>query len=193
MFPTTVWTTIQKAAGSDESALQRFAERYRSPVLRFVQSRGFSSNDADDVCQDVFARIFAGGVLEKADAGRGRFRGLVLTIATRVIQDRRRKKTETPVKNLIEGVTDERDPDFDREWVLHLAERAMGRLRESGSPYYDVLKRHLAGEKQVRNKLWIARKKLSALIRDEVRFTCFDERDFEDEMAYLARFLRKEE
>jgi RNA polymerase sigma factor (sigma-70 family) len=192
MFPTTVWTTIKKAGESDPDSLDHFASRYRQPVLRFIQSRGYAAADAEDLCQDVFARILTGGVLEKADAARGRFRGLILTIAVRVIQDRRRKKTETPVEDPEEPIED-RDPDFDQGWVLYLAERAMRRLRESGSPYFEVLRGHLEGEPQARNRLWIARKKLSALIRDEVRFTCVGEEQFEDEMAYLARYLRNED
>ena len=185
MFETTIWTTIHKAGARDPAALEDFATRYRPAVLRFVRGRGFAESDAEDVCQDVFVRILTGDVLAKADASRGRFRSLVLAVATHVIQDRARKKRDVPLA--AEPV--ERDPDFDREWVLHLAERAMQRM---GPPYADVLRAHLAGETQDRQKVWIARGKLVALIREEVAFTCLSQDEFEEELAYLSCYLRPE-
>ena len=187
MFPTTIWTTIRQAGGDDAAALQEFACAYRAPVLAFIQGRGFRASDADDICQDVFVRVLAGGVLAKADRDRGRFRSLLLAVTTRVIQDRLRKKRE-PVVNGLEPSA--RDPEFDRAWALHLTERAMERLQGQGSPYYDVLAGHLCGEKQDRQKLWIARRKLAALVRHEVALTCAGRDGFEEELAYLARYLR---
>ena len=84
----------------------------------------------------------------------------------------------------------DRDPDFDRAWVLHLAERAMRRLREASSPYFDVLQGHLGGTLQDRNKLWIARNKLQGLIRDEVARTCSSPAEIAGELEYLGRYLR---
>ena len=187
VFPTTIWTRISEAGAEDESALEDFAVRYRPAVLEFIQRRGFTGTAADDLCQEVFLRVLRGGVLAKADQSRGRFRSLLLTVTTRVIQDRFRKRREAPTEDL-EPAT--RQPDFDRSWALHLTERAMAELREQGSPYYDVLRDHLGGKSQNRNKLWIARKKLATLIRKEVAFTCVSHEDFEAEMAYLSQFLR---
>ena len=186
-FPTTIWTTIRDAGVEDEAALESFATRYRQPVLEYIRRRGFSANDAEDICQDVFVRVLNGGVLAKADRSRGRFRSLLLTVTTRVIQDRLRKRRDIPAEDL-EPPTDE--PDFDRHWAVHLTERAMAELREQGSPYYDVLREHLGGHAQPRNKLWIARQKLAALIRREVAYTCVGHDEFEAEMAYLTQFLR---
>jgi RNA polymerase sigma factor (sigma-70 family) len=183
VFPTTIWTTIRAAAGRDREALERVAAEYRPPVLRFLRRR-FSESDAEDLCQDVFLRILAGDVLRKVDPTKGRFRSLILAIATHVIQDRFRKARPEP--RPAEPVAS----DFDCEWALYLAERAMERMK--GSPYYDVLRRHLAGERQDRNKLWIARGKLVELVRDEVAFTCGSREEFEEEIAHLAPYLRPE-
>ena len=187
MFPTTVWTTIAKAGASDRGALELFAERYRPPVVEYLRRRGFEGNDVEDLCQDVFLRVLAGGVLAKADRSRGRFRSLLLAVTTHVIQDRFRKRREVPVEDL-DPPQDDRD--FDRGWAWHLTERALDRLREQGSPYYGVLESHLAGHRPDRNKLWIARRKLAALIRREVAFTCATRAEFDEELAYLAQFLR---
>ena len=97
------------------------------------------------------------------------------------------RRQEIPVEDL-EPV--ERDPDFDQLWVLHLTGRAFQRLRDEGSPYYPVLQDHLEGRPVDRQKLWIARRKLTALLRDEVAQTCSSPEDFEEEVAYLAPLLR---
>ena len=187
MFPTTVWTTIRRAGDADATALDDFARDYRTPVRQFVRSRGFASADADDLCQEVFLRLLAGRVLARADPSKGRFRSLLLAVTTHVLQNHGRKKREV-VRDDLEPL--QRDPDFDRAWVLHLASRAMARLRAAESPYYTVLEGHLGGTPQDRNKLWIARRKLTALIRDEVARTCAAPELIEEELEYLSHYLR---
>jgi RNA polymerase sigma factor (sigma-70 family) len=197
VFPTTIWTTIRQAAASDRAALEGFAERYRTPVLRYVRSRGLQDQDAEDLCQEVFVRILRAGLLEKADRTRGRFRGLLLTVARNAVTDRYRRGERTPrtaelEQDLEPQATDPepRDPEFDQGWAWHLTERALERLADESPGYRDVLQGHLDGMPQDRNKLWIARKKLAALLKNEVAFTCQTQADFEDELAYLAQYLR---
>ena len=169
-------------------ALQDVAVRYRQPVLEYIRRRGYQGNDAEDLCQDVFVRVLQGGVLAKADRQRGRFRSLLLSVTMHVILDRLRKKREIPVEDL---EPPQRETEaFDQVWALHLTERALERMRDEGSPYYDVLEGHLSGQSQNRNKLWIARKKLAAQIRREVAYTCATPVDVEEELAYLGRYLR---
>jgi hypothetical protein len=187
VFPTTIWTTIAKAGASDAAALERFAHQYQAPVLQFVQAKGFRGGDADDVCQDIFLRLLSGKVLARATAARGRFRNLLLSVAVHVIQDRMRRRRETPTDD-IELI--EKDPDFDRAWTLELTGRAFERLRAQESPYYQVLEGHLAGIPQDRNKLWIARGKLVALIQHEVALTCSSPAELEEELAHLSPYLR---
>jgi RNA polymerase sigma-70 factor (ECF subfamily) len=189
VFPTTIWTTIRQAAADDRDALDGFARRYREPVLRYLRSRSVRGDDAEDLCQEVFLRILRGNVLGKADAARGRFRSLVLTVARNALLDRLRRRNE-PAVDVEVAEPAAVDPEFDREWAWHLTERALEHLRESGSPYYAVLRGHLDGEAQDRQKLWIARKKLAGLLRREVAFTCATGADFQEELAYLAQFLR---
>jgi RNA polymerase sigma factor (sigma-70 family) len=191
VFPTTRWTAIRQAAEQDPQALESFAERYRAPVLRFLRIKGFDEADAEDLCQDAFLRVLKGGVLRRADPDRGRFGSLLRTVVVRTMQDHlRRRRPEVALGDGSADVPDGRDPDLDRLWVLHLAERAMGRLRERGSPYAEVLAGHLAGDPQDRKRLHHARRKLIAAIREEVALTCASHDEFETEVAYLSGFLR---
>ena len=184
-----MWTVIREAGANDRLALERFAADYRGAVLGYVRSRGHDAGRAEDLCHDVFVRLLSGNVLAKADAARGRFRSLLLCVARRVLQDDLRKRRPEVTVEELEVV--ERDPDFDRAWVVHLAERAIERMREEGSPYHAVLTRHLAGDAQDRNKLWIARTKLVSLIRHEIALTCRSHEEFEEEVAYLSQFLAR--
>lgn len=179
MFPTTIWDVVKEGGDS-------FAARYRPPVLAFVRRLGVRPSDAEDLCQEVFVRLLRGGVLEKADAARGPFRALLRTVALRTVQDWRRRRRDVPVAE-IEPVAAE--PDFDRAWALHLTERALARLAEESPAYHEVLKRHLDGASGDRNKLWIARKKLKALLRREIAFTCRSPEEIEEEMASLRPYL----
>lgn len=192
MFPTTIWTVIRDAAGNAEAAQDRFARTYRDPVLAFLRARGAAEQDADDLCQDVFVRVFRSGVLQRADRERGRFRALLLTIAKRVMIDRARKRVEAPVEDP-EPSPDPRgarDEGFDREWVLHLLARAMERLREDHLPSYETVRDRLGDRPTDRQRLWIARGRLMALLRAEVAMTCAHPEDVEEELRYLSRFLR---
>lgn len=186
MFPTTVWDLVHEAGAREPDALERFARSYRPPVLDYIRRRTPAA-DGEDICQDVFVRLLAGGVLAKADAQKGSFRSLLRTVTQRVIIDWHRKRRRVlPVE--IEPAAPE--PDFDRAWALHLAERALEALRERSEASHKVLVAHLAGEKQDRGKLWIARRKLKDLIRHEIALTCRSPEEIEEEYALLAPYLR---
>jgi hypothetical protein len=189
VFQTTVWEVVQAAGAGDEGALAKIAEEYRTPILAFIRGRGIGPPLAEDLCHDVFVRLMAGGVLAKADPNRGRFRSLLCTITIRVVQDWARRHREI--------LSDDLDPaaptlSFDRLWTLYLVERAFGHLKSTSPRSCEVLRNHLAGEPQNRNKLWIARRKLAALIRREIALTCRTPAELEDELACLSPYLRPE-
>ncbi len=164
-------------------------------MLAFIRGRGLRDPEADDVCQDVFLRLLKGETLAGADPSRGRFRSLLLAVATHAIQDQARKVRRAPGPIEVEPVDPaslpEKDEGFDRAWILHLSECAMARLREESPSYHAALKESLEGKGHDRQKVWLARKKLVALIRDEVMRTCSSHLDFEREVAYLSGFLKK--
>lgn len=184
-----MWTNIRDAAGRDQAALTRFAERYRPIIRGYLLGKGVSEADADEISQDLFVRVLKSDTLGKAHPSRGRFRSLLLTITQRLMIDRHRRKREVSLETE-DWKAETRDPDFDRAWILHLAESAIEELRVGNSPYYLVLCGHLAGQPQNRHRLWIARRKLIAIIRREIAATCATHEEFEAEAAYLTTFLR---
>jgi RNA polymerase sigma factor (sigma-70 family) len=192
VFPTTLWTTIRAASGDDARAREEFATRYRAPVLRYLRRRGFPAEAAEDVCQEVFVRIFENAVLARADRARGKFRGLLLVMTQRVAIDHLRKADRREVSSIDESqFADEsvEDSDFDSEWALAIVRRAMDRLREDSPGYAGVLEAHLKGENEDRQKLWIARRKLAGEVRREIAMTCDDPAAMEEELAHLSRYL----
>ncbi|MHC4134575.1 MAG: RNA polymerase sigma factor [Planctomycetota bacterium] len=186
MFPTTVWDLVHDAGARDPEALERFARDYRPPVLDYVRRR-VPAADGEDICQDVFVRLLAGGVLAKADAEKGSFRSLLRTITQRAVIDWHRRRRQAPQIEIEPAAP---EPDFDRAWALHLTERALERLKQQSEGYHGVLAGHLSGEKQDRSKLWIARRKLKGLIRHEIALTCRSTDEIEEEYALLAPYLR---
>lgn len=185
-----MWSTIRRAGCRDDAALQRFADRYRPVVGEFARRKGLVAGDAEDVAQEVFLRLLKGEVLAGADPEKGRFRSLLLTITTRVMIDRHRRRRELTLDELPQvSAPPGDDEEFDRLWALQLVEAALAQLEQEGSPYYTVLREHLAGAKQDRQRLWLARRKLVARIRHEIAATCGSHGDFERELAHLSRFL----
>jgi DNA-directed RNA polymerase specialized sigma24 family protein len=190
MFQTTVWDDVKAAGAHDADAMNRIAEQYRAPILAFIRSRGVAGPEAEDFCHDVFVRVLAGGVIGKADATKGTFRTLLCTVTIRVMQDWRRKRRELPWEGLDPAVVPE---GFDRLWVLHLVERAFAALKRTSPASYEALRGHLTGRPPERNKLWIARRKLSSLIRNEIALTCRSPEELEAEVARLSPYLRPAE
>ena len=192
MFPTTIWTNIRQAGAMDERAMDEFARQYRPAVLAYITQRGYDRTLAEDLCQDVFVRLLKSDLLTRADPDRGRFRTLVRTVAMRTATDYLRKKREKPSEAVADTPAANDGSEFDQQWALHLVERAMARLRDEGSPYFDVLNEHLTGQKPDRNRLWHARKRLAAYVRNEIALTCSSEAEFEQELEYLGPFLQRD-
>jgi RNA polymerase sigma factor (sigma-70 family) len=189
VFQTTVWEVVQAAGAGDEAALAKVAEEYRSPILAFIRGRGIEPLQAEDLCHDVFVRLMTGGVLAKADPTKGRFRSLLCTVTVRVLQDWGRRHREIPSDDLDPAAP---MPAFDRLWTLHLVERAFSQLRTTSPRSCEVLREHLNGQAPHRNQLWNARRKLAALVRQQIAMTCRTPAELENELICLAPYLRPE-
>lgn len=155
-FATTRWTMVLGAAsGSDTTraglALEELCRTYWRPIYGFVRRQGHSAHDAQDLTQEFFRRLLAGGSLGGVDPARGRFRSFLLASLKHFLAnewDKVRTLKRGGGVSLVPleaadlagdtdaeggpaagtGVTPERT--FDRQWALALLDRVLARLRE---------------------------------------------------------------
>lgn len=95
-FPDTPQTLLRKIAelaqGDDSAVWADFVECYLPAVRRFVelQSPGLSSEDVEDVVQDIFVKLVDLLRRESYDASQARFRTYLAVLMKRVLIDRYR-------------------------------------------------------------------------------------------------------
>ncbi len=97
-FPTTSWTLLVRA-GQDSTdardALARLCQSYWPPVYAFIRHRGYSSQDAEDLTQEFFAKVLDDGYFQDAHRERGRFRSFLLACVGHFLwNERDRAQTE---------------------------------------------------------------------------------------------------
>ncbi len=89
LFPLTRWTLLAEATldgdAGGRAALERLCENYRPPVVAFLRNRGWSPEEAEDLTQDLFAKLLASRAWKQADRAKGRFRNFLLTILRRLV------------------------------------------------------------------------------------------------------------
>jgi RNA polymerase sigma-70 factor (ECF subfamily) len=163
------------AAGADTSssavhqALATLCETYWYPLYAFLRSRGYGTEDAQDLTQAFFARLLEKHALRHADRTRGRFRSFLLASLKNFAANERyravaaKRGGEMPMLSLeivsaegrfqMEPASDE-TPErvFDRRWALTLLDRVMSRLqaetvaRSEKPSSFDQLKTYLTGD-----------------------------------------------
>lgn len=201
---------IDAAKRGDASALDALLERYRAPVVGYLRRSGFGDADAEDLTQDVFVRLYQ-RVLPSAEAARGRFRSLLLTVTKNVAlehlrraqaQKRGGQHAHVPLDDAVIPTLQE-DSVFDREWLGHLLTRALTRLEQEHPNYHAALSGTLLDElsyaevaerlgatvTDVRNHVHRGKQKLSGYLRAEVRLYAADPKEHEAEVALLNGLL----
>ena len=120
--------------GRDQRSWQEFHDLYESFLRNLARRNGLSHDDADELVQDVFAKVFQAIGEFQLDRERGRFRGWLKTIALRKMIDRRRRRgREVPAVALVAdpAAEDPLDEEWDRQYRQHVLEQAMLRVREA--------------------------------------------------------------
>jgi hypothetical protein len=132
----TCWTMVRSAASGDGAARTAFTRDYQRVLREFFDLRWRGHplrSDVDDATQEVFVECLKpGGVLDRAEAARGSFRGLLYGVARNVArrheQRARRDGRMQPEDSrwLARVVDDEAGQAtlFDRSWAREVVRRA---------------------------------------------------------------------
>lgn len=154
--------TIDAAA-----ALAALCEAYWFPVYAFVRRSGHSDDEARDLTQAFFARMFDKNSVRAADPARGRFRSFLLASVRNFLLNHRDAATSLKRGGGVPALALEFDdgerrynrepahhdtPDrlYERRWALATLDAAIARVREeyraSGrGPLFDALQPFLDG------------------------------------------------
>lgn len=149
----THWSVIEAARAGDEAAMEALFAKYRPAVVAYLARAGFAA-DAEDLGQEVFLRLFRGGL--RADASLGAFRSLVFTITRNVVRNHLEaagaKKRAATLVPFDEAAVAAPAPDgFDQEWLVRLVEVALQRLAVEHPNYHRALRLFLLeGQPQAR-------------------------------------------
>jgi RNA polymerase sigma factor (sigma-70 family) len=212
-FQTTLWSRIEDIQRGDDKAVWAFVDRYRSPLLRFIVANGYRSQDAEDLAQEVFLRLFAKEALARADRERGRFRSFLLGIAKNVMSEERIRrqalKRGGAAKKVALGEVGEpayeeaSDGEFDRIWADHMLSRALDALQaenprqhqtltmrfEGNRSYQEIADKMKRSLQQVKNDIHRARKRLVTSIKAEIKEYSSTEAEYADEVRSFLSFL----
>src|SRR5262245_5059712 len=80
-FATTHWSVIRAAQADTsqaEAALEKLCRAYWKPIYVYVRRRGYNLEDAQDLTQSFFARLFAQEFLRRIAQEKGKFRSFLL-------------------------------------------------------------------------------------------------------------------
>ena len=188
-FATTNWSVVSRAGRGEASrgraaeALAELCRVYWYPLYAFVRSRGYSSDDAQDLTQAFFAQVIETRGFASADRERGRFRSYLLGamkhfLANEWHRSNTRKRgghlrfieweALDPEPRYAETAARRDDPErlFDRAWAAESVAAALRALRDEmsragKSVLFDALKGSLTGEDEFSREEIAARLNLS--------------------------------
>ncbi|HEX2837708.1 MAG TPA: sigma-70 family RNA polymerase sigma factor [Phycisphaerales bacterium] len=137
---------------ADAAAWRELDDTYREMLLRFCRSRGLQHADAEDVIQQVFARLIDGLRKFEYDRTKGRFRDYLFRCARNAISDwaGARGCQNLPGAGVVPvsevASESEWEESFRQEWVDHHFRRAMQEVEKTADAQsVEVLRATLAG------------------------------------------------
>jgi RNA polymerase sigma-70 factor (ECF subfamily) len=171
-FATTHWTLVLEACRSDstsaQKALAQLCQTYWYPLYEYVRRRGNSPEDAEDLTQGFFARLFELNSLTDVRREKGKFRSFLLASLNHYLSDERdraraQKRGYGQITSLDAAAAEARlsrepadtlTPEklFERKWAMAVLETVVQGLRReyqaSGKePLFMALRFSIAGEK----------------------------------------------
>lgn len=95
-FNPTLWSVVLRAREGTESerraALERLCGIYWPPLYAYLLRKGYSREDAQDSIQGFFVYLLTQGLIDRADADRGRFRSYLRGILDKFMANKRRQE-----------------------------------------------------------------------------------------------------
>jgi RNA polymerase sigma-70 factor (ECF subfamily) len=160
----------QSDAALAQTALTRLCQTYWYPLYAYIRRRGYSTHDAQDLTQALFAHLLERRALASADPNRGRFRSFILTAANNFIAHEwekaraQKRGGRLEILSLDLAAAEKRydlepvensTPDklFDKQWALALLEEVLNRLeveyqRAGRAELFRALKQTLTGTRE---------------------------------------------
>jgi RNA polymerase sigma-70 factor (ECF subfamily) len=90
-FVTTHWSVVLTAGRSDttraQNALAKLCQAYWRPLYAYVRRRGYSTEDAQDLTQEFFARLLERKTVSAASPDKGHFRSFLLASLNHFLSD----------------------------------------------------------------------------------------------------------
>ena len=150
-FANTRWSIVLSAVDPQSpqftSALETLCKTYWYPLYAFIRRSGYSSEDAEDLTQEFFARLLEHQWIARVDRLKGRFRSFLLMALKRFLaKEWDKSKTLKRGGNLQfvqlqldsaesryngeSANTDTPDQIFEKQWALALLERVLNQLRD---------------------------------------------------------------
>ena len=149
-FESTAWSVVAAAldseSGVSRAALEYLCSRYWPPLYTYVRLKGYPREEAEDLTQELFARLLDRDFLRIVDQRRGRFRTFLLACMNNLLRDEWQKNTrqkrgggvpcisidqvvgEQQFEFLSSAGVDARQA-FDRQWAETLLDIASARLK----------------------------------------------------------------
>ena len=124
------------------AAWRRFAERFRTPIVRFCRNSGLSDADSEDVAQEALA-AFADAFREgRYDRQRGRLSSWLFGIAYNQILRQRQNAARQSARRTEPGSSfwdnlpgdDAAQNAWNQEWEQALIEQCLARVRQEVEP-----------------------------------------------------------
>jgi RNA polymerase sigma-70 factor (ECF subfamily) len=183
--------------GRDVEAWREFVHIYGPVVYRFARNRGLQDADAADLMQDVLRSVARNAHRMEYDPARGTFRGWLYTVTRNKIynflssqRNRPRGTGDTDAHERLDATPsrddDGPDADWEKEYQRRLSARAMERVKHEfqlatwqafwqtaveGKAAAEVG----AGLKMTPGAVYVAKSRVLARLREEVRKLMDDE------------------
>jgi RNA polymerase sigma-70 factor (ECF subfamily) len=137
---TTTALLAQLTAGEDD-AWDRFAERYREPVLHFARRLGIREGEAEDVAQDTLVAFLDAWRKGRYDRDKGRIGSFLFAIASQQVRSFHRKAQRARPQGVADTAFWRELPDeaglrdsWDVSWAKTIFERCLDRARRELEP-----------------------------------------------------------